>query len=370
MIQDVHVGVVGGYGATGKVVLSELWKSTGWQIKIGGRNLDQAKTFAAGFDQRVTASHLDVLNDGSLDEFCRHCSMVVNCAGPVSALEDRIVQTAFRARCQYVDAAGLTLVKEPLIPLDREISGLGLSFVVSAGWLPGITELLPVYAHALALTRMEAIDSLTVYFGDSGEWSDNAFRDAAWFLRRTGLHGPRYFCKGSLTPAKVSQSSIKLDLGGSIGLRLYTLFSIPELDDVGYQLKDCDFYAYSYLPNPQVALTAALVALLRLPADFSVRLLKRGFRTVPLPVGGFVVAKVTGRSEGQDCTLTTEIVYEKHRDSWINGVMLATVARMVANRIGVQPGVNFLTRAVDPVALMVELRKAGVEQSEKWKVSD
>lgn len=89
---------------------------------------------------------------------------------------------------------------------------------------------------------MEALDSLTVYFGDSGEWSENAFRDTAWFLRRQGLHGPRYFCKGKRASAKVSESSLKLDLGGRIGPCRFTMFSIPELDEVGGRLKDCDFF--------------------------------------------------------------------------------------------------------------------------------
>ena len=62
---------------------------------------------------------------------------------------------------------------------SREIEDLGLSFVVSAGWNPGISELLPVYAGARARDKMDLIESLTVYFGDSGEWSTNALRDGA-----------------------------------------------------------------------------------------------------------------------------------------------------------------------------------------------
>jgi hypothetical protein len=72
---------------------------------------------------------------------------------------------------------------------------LGLSFVVSAGWTPGITELLPVYAHAQAGSQMDSIESLSVYFSDSGEWSDNALRDGVWHLRQTGLPKPGYFRK-------------------------------------------------------------------------------------------------------------------------------------------------------------------------------
>ncbi len=33
--------------------------------------------------------------------------------------------------------------------------------MISAGWIPGVSELVPAYAHARALATMEALDSLT-----------------------------------------------------------------------------------------------------------------------------------------------------------------------------------------------------------------
>lgn len=69
-----------------------------------------------------------------------------------------------------------------------------------------------------------------------------------------------------------------------------------------------------------------------MPENLAVRLLRRGFRKVPIPIGGFALAKVKGQTQGRNCNFTGQIVYDKHRDYWINGVALATVARMVANR--------------------------------------
>src|SRR5262249_58972422 len=83
-------------------------------------------------------------------------------------------------------SCGLSMVKERLRPHSQEIAQLGLSFVVSAGWLPGLTELLPVYAHERAIPSMDTIESVPVYIGDSREWSPAAFQDMAWFLRQGG----------------------------------------------------------------------------------------------------------------------------------------------------------------------------------------
>ena len=366
MSRSFTFGIVGGYGASGRAAVSEIWKFCNGEILVGGRDLAKGEALAAGFDGRVSAAQLDVFDTHSLDDFCGRCSIIVNCGGPVSQLQDRVAQAAFRQRCHYVDIAGLSFVKERMLFRGQEIADLGLSFVVSAGWIPGISECLPVYSYAQARAKMDSIESLTVYFGDSGEWSVNAFRDIAWYLRTARLLSPGYFHKGERVRAKLSGASRRVDLGSRIGLCRFSMFSTPELDEIGHRLKDCDVFTYSYVPGFRAALGPMLVALLPLGEGLSVRLLQNGLRHVPLAVGGFVVVKILGRSQGRGLALTAQIVYDKHRDYWINGLVVATVARLISESKGVQAGVHFLADAVDPVALMAELRKAGVEQTEQF----
>jgi len=78
----------------------------------------------------------------------------------------------------------MSLVKERILPKRQEIEKLGLSFIVSAGWNPGLSEVVPVYANAQARAKMDTIESLTVYQADSGEWSTSALRDAVWYVRK------------------------------------------------------------------------------------------------------------------------------------------------------------------------------------------
>jgi hypothetical protein len=364
MSQTVCFGIVGGYGSTGSVVVSELWRSCSGEVRIGGRDLARGKRLAATFDGRVSAVQLDVLDGRSLDRFCGDCSIIVHCGGPVMRLQDRVAQAALRRRCHYVDLAGLRLVKERLLPHAQEISDLGLSFVISAGWLPGLTELLPMYAHARARAVLDKIESLTVYVGDSGEWSRSAYQDIAWYLRRVGLRRPGYFHKGQRALVKLRQASARVDLGGRVGRRQFSLYSLAEQDEIGQQLNDADVFFYSCVPSVRVALTAALVALLRLPMGLSVRLLQSAFRGASLPFGGLVVARVVGSSQGRRLGWNAEIIYDRHREYWINGLVAATVARLIAEGQGAQPGVHYLTGAVEPIAFLGELRKHGVEVTE------
>jgi hypothetical protein len=97
-----------------------------------------------------------------------------------------------------------------------------------------------------------------------------------------------------------------------------------------------------------------------------VHLLRSVFRSNRLPVNGFVAAQIVGRSQGRLLTLNARVVFKERRDYWIHGVVLATVARLVAERRSVQAGVHFLADAAEPVAFMAELRSAGVEQTENF----
>jgi hypothetical protein len=214
---------------------------------------------------------------------------------------------------------------------------------------------------------MGTIESLTVYFGDSGEWSTNALRDGAWYIRQSGLRSPGYFRKGEWTRAKMSEAFRRIDLGDPVGPGRFVMFSTPEMSEVGSRLNEFDVFTYTYLSGFRTAMATTVMALVPLPEGWGVRLLRNVFRRNRLPVDGFVAAQILGRSQGHRLALTVQIVYKERGDYWIHGLALATVARIVSERKGVQAGVHFLADAVDPIAFMAELRKAGVEQTENLK---
>jgi hypothetical protein len=155
-----------------------------------------------------------------------------------------------------------------------------------------------------------------------------------------------------------------IDLGDPIGRGRFTLVSLPELDEIGRRLADCDVFIYSYLSGFRTAAAAMLIALLALPEQFAVRLFRNIFRRNRLPVDGFAVGRVLGRHQGRRFVLTAQIVYRDLRVYWMNGLVPAIVGRMISEDNSVRPGVHFLTEAVDPIIFMAELKKVGVEQTE------
>ena len=359
-------GIIGGYGAAGRAVASELVRSSDGQILVGGRDRARADQLAASLGRTASAAMVDLLDDRLLDEFCSACSVVINCAAPVQTLRDRVAQAAVRCRCHYADAAGMSVVKESLQPRVEEIAEAQLSFVVSGGWTPGVSELVPAYAYAQGKARLDRLDAIRVYTGDQGNWSPNALRDGVWFLRQTGLRRPTYFHRGERTRAPNAQTFATVDLGPPLGRCRFGIFSLPELEDLGRRRCDTDVFGYAYLSGMTTAAASFVLAVVPLPAKMGVRLMRGVFRRNILPVGGFVVAQAIGHYQGQSLAFTTRVTFDVGRDYWIHGTVLATVARLLADGSSVPPGVHFLADAVDPIRFVNELRKAGVDATDTF----
>jgi Saccharopine dehydrogenase NADP binding domain len=366
MTRSATFGVIGGSGSTGKAVAKELRSSTDGAILIGGRNVANLEAVAAELGAAVSAVRVDVRDPRSLEEFCGRCSVVVNCGGPVSELQDTVAQVALRTRSHYVDVAGLTFVREGMMQHDRELRDLGLTCVVSAGWLPGMTELLPSYSRAVSKTRMDAIHSVTIYSGDSGEWSNSAMHDIVWYLRKFGRRRPRYIRNGEWVRAKLSEVLIEKDLGSPLGRCLFSMSCLPEMAELIGRFKDCDGRAYTYLPSRRTAVIGSLIALLPIPRDFAIQSIRPALLAEALPVGGFSVVEIQGRSGARGVSHRYQVTFEKRREYWMNAVVAATVARLISEGGGVNTGVHFLTDAVDSITFMEELRKIGVVQMESF----
>jgi hypothetical protein len=352
------IGIIGGYGSTGKVVAANL--SPSLPVLIAGRSLAGAESLASDLGSYASPIQLDILDSKTLDDFCGRCSMVINCAGPVTVLRDRVAQSAFRARCHYIDPAGMSIVKEALVPHNREIAEAGLSFIISAGWMPGLTEVLPAYTAAKARTEFGSIDSVRVYFGDSGEWSENALQDAVAFIRENGLTSALWFRKGQAMRPKASEAFRSCEMGRC------ALYTGPEIAELANQLKDADVFVYNSFASNRSMLDAALIYLVPLPHSARINLMRGIFRRNKFPASGFAIAEVISVKH----VLRSRIVYQDRRDYWIHGTVLANVARMVSENRTVNSGVHYLADAVDPQVLMNDLCQAGIDLKEERASAD
>jgi hypothetical protein len=115
-----------------------------------------------------------------------------------------------------------------------------------------------------------------------------------------------------------------------------------------------------------------LIALLPMPIALAVRILRPALRARLLPVGGFNVVEIRGRCGLRDVSHRHQLIFDRGGEYWINAVVAATVARLISDGQRVKPGVQFLVDAVDPIAFMAELRRAGlaITESSSTEVSE
>lgn len=144
--------VTGGTGEVGRAAVARL-RASGYAVTVAGRR-----------PAAQTADYLqcDIFDTSSLNAACRGADLVLNAAGPSSAIGARVARAALQAGAAYVDVAG-----DP--PLWRELAedaGLRdalsrLPCVLGAGLTPGLAAMLPRYA----LARLAHVSQIALYGG-------------------------------------------------------------------------------------------------------------------------------------------------------------------------------------------------------------
>src|SRR5262249_19067812 len=204
-----------------------------------------------------------------------------------------------------------------------------------------------------------------IHFGDDGEWSDNAVRDALWYLRKFGRRRPKYRQQGKWVCAKLSDVLEEKDIGAPMARCLFAMSCLPEMEELmSRESADCAVRAYTYLPSRRTAAVASLIAFLAVPTNLGLTMLRHALRAPSLPVGGFSIVEVRGRRRAREVLHRHEVKFDRQREYWMTAVVAATAARLIAEGRGVKPGVHFLVGAIDPVGFMEELRQAGVTHTQ------
>jgi len=185
-----RVGVVGGTGAVGRSVASQLASWRQYRVRIGSRNAASAQALTASLEGATEWVFVDVQDVSSLAAFCAGCAAIVNCVGPANSIGDKVARAAFAAGAHYVDANG-TCAANGLPDVPR-------SAVLASGMYPGLSGLLPRF---LAQCGFDAVDGLTAFIGGCDRLSRTAAidylvsltdgsgeADAAWLDRRRVSH--------------------------------------------------------------------------------------------------------------------------------------------------------------------------------------
>ena len=176
------IAIVGAYGATGKEVLKGLATEDVALTVVGRRALELQK-LTADFDRPLDTAVADLDDQEALGRAFAGADVVVNCAGPMARVREKVAVAALKAGVHYVDPGGSSHLHDLLLPYASSFKERGLAAVISSGWISGISEILPKYLLQLQKANDVNVDRLEVVYGDNNIWSETATQDVINHLR-------------------------------------------------------------------------------------------------------------------------------------------------------------------------------------------
>ena len=239
--------ILGGYGATGKVLAWYLLKWTAVEVVLAGRHPEKAKELVdqlkAEFNnRRVCAVKVDAAQPEILEDALKGIDLLV-VASPTTSYAELVIDAALKARVDYLD---IQLSAEKLAYLQSRseaISQSGCCFITEAGFHPGMSA--AMVRHAAS--RIDNLVSADV-FSYLNIGRSASYTEAVNELMETFKHyDSRVYRDGSWTKPN-SYRMQKTDFGGDIGVRnCYPMYfeelgalplAIPSLKQTGFYMSE------------------------------------------------------------------------------------------------------------------------------------
>lgn len=201
-----RIAIIGGRGAIGSLVLTELRSRRDLRLVIMGRDLEAARASAAQLaatgDPTTAppeARRLDVIgNEDDAVAVLSDCDVVVNASGPSWRTSVPAARAARRAGAHFIDIGGYDPLSALTRPWARELEQEGKAFIGSAGWMPGLSEVFTRHVLEQAECQGERAREVELACGARDRWSDGSVSDMLWHLKHHGTTG--WFDKGVWLP--------------------------------------------------------------------------------------------------------------------------------------------------------------------------
>jgi saccharopine dehydrogenase (NAD+, L-lysine-forming) len=351
--------ILGGYGATGKLLARHLLAQTNANIILAGRNLDKAKAFAEELNnRRVTCARVDASDEASLAASLHGVTLCL-VAAPTTQFTGQVARACLAAGADYLDIQFAPSKLAALRALEPEIQKSGRCFVTEAGYHPGLPSALVRYAASQMdsiesapiagylnvgnIPYTEAVDELVEAFKD---YDARVYKNGAWTKR--GNYEMR-----------------KFDFGTEIGKKYcYSMF-FEEMNDLPKMLpslKETGFYLASVNLLADTLLTPFIMLGLKLFPKRGVRplgkLLWWEMTALPKPpyrVLLFVDAK--GHRNGKPTTVHARI---EHPDGYeLTAIPVVAFLQQYLDGSAHKSGLWMMGHLAEPVRLMKDMKAMG-----------
>ncbi|HLO33470.1 MAG TPA: saccharopine dehydrogenase NADP-binding domain-containing protein [Anaerolineales bacterium] len=349
--------ILGGYGATGRLLAKHLLAETDDQIVIAGRNLDKAQAFVDSLhNERLSAERVDAADPLSLKQALQRMDFLL-VAAPTTHYTETVVRAALEAGVDYLDVQYSDLKLEVLRANEPEIKEKKLCFVTEAGYHPGLPSAMIRYAAS----KLDCIESArTAGYLHVGNLE---YTEAVDELMESFIHYQAQVYKNGAWTKPGSWDMRKFDFGEQVGTATcYSMFfeELRCIPDMYPTLKDTGFYISGFNLLADLILTPIIMMGLKIAPKRGIRPLGKLMwwamnRTKP-PYRVILKVEATGQLNGKQAQVEASI---EHEDGYELTAIPVVALLKQYDRVR-KPGLHMMGHLVDPDCLFKDMEQMGV----------
>jgi saccharopine dehydrogenase (NAD+, L-lysine-forming) len=355
------ITIIGACGAAGEVVTRLLASNTENEINIADIHFEKAENLASQLRRGIKPIQLDVFNAEQLKNLCQVSNIIVNCAGPTVKIRDTVGKIAIQEECDYIEIGGYDYSDDKL----RNEMNLhpSLSYIISAGWGPGISDYLAYYADFRANQIFDNKEEMVFLFGDRGWWSYNGLLDTIRDIKKKAARSMSVAKAGKINKSISFTKSFDLPFG----LNKQRGFLTMSPDLAAFALQNMHYKSikgYLILFGWKSYFTFMKIALLWRSDEKCIRALGGAYQREVEQKGKFgaVQVAISGWKDGKKLKLWTGI--ESTEGYFMTGAgCAATVLLLLKQKV--RKGFGYMSESVDALEYANTLHKLGIVIQEK-----
>ena len=358
--------ILGGYGATGRLLTKHLLTQTNYNLIIAGRNLGKAQAFVDSLhNARVTAVRVDAADPASLREALQGVDFLL-VAAPTTHHAGTVVCAALEAGVDYLDVQYSDAKLGALHLHEKEIIQKRLCFVTEAGYHPGLPSAMIRYA-ASKLDRIES--ARTAGYLNMGNLQ---YTEAVDELMEGFIHYQAQVYKDGVWTKPSRWDMRKFDFGEEVGTKTgYSMFfeelrCIPEMYPT---LKDTGFYIAGSNLLADLILTPIIMVGLKIAPRRGIRPLWKLMwwamgRSKP-PYKVVLKVEAAGQLKGKPVQVEASI---EHEDGYELTAIPVVALLKQYDRVR-KPGLHMMGHLAAPERLFWDMEQMGVKVCVEMKRS-
>ncbi len=356
--------ILGGYGATGRLLVKHLLAQTDAHIIVGGRDIEKARDFTKGLnDARVECQTADARDRDNLKKALHGVDLCL-IAAPVTHHAETVIRACIDAHVDYLDIEYSSKKLSALYAAGEEIQKAGLCFVTEAGYHPGLPSVMVRYAAS----KMDVIESAVT--AGYLNMKNIPYTEAVDELMEAFLDYQAQVYKNGAWTKPSSWEMRSFDFGADIGrCTCYSMFfeEMRRLPEMYPTLRETGFYISGSNWLADLIVTPLVFVGLKIAPRRGIRPLGKltwwamGQSKPPYLVALKVEAK--GQSKGKPVQVEARIA---HPDGYeLTAIPVVAYLKQYLDGSARPSGVHMMGHIADPMRLFKDMETMGVEVTER-----